>query len=114
MALANRSYAGQVLFVHLDPFEAHVEPLREDVAELLLGGRGIATWLWYHHQPPGADPLGPDNRLIFGSGPLTGTPAPTSGRFALVTKSPVSGGILDSYSGGPFGQALKFAGYDFV
>lgn len=114
MALNNRSYAGCVLFVDLDPFEAHVEPLSEEAAELLLGGRGVATWLWYKHQPPLVDPLGPDNLLIFATGPLTGTPAPTSGRFGLVTKSPVSKGILDSYSGGPFGQALKFAGYDFL
>jgi aldehyde:ferredoxin oxidoreductase len=114
MALDKRSYAGNILFVDLDPFEAHVEPLREDVAALLLGGRGIATWLWYTLQPPKADPLGPDNLLIVGTGPLTGTPAPTSGRYGLVTKSPVSRGILDSYSGGPFGQALKFAGYDFL
>jgi len=114
MALDKRSYAGHILLVDLDPFEAHVEPLREDVAALLLGGRGIATWLWYTLQPPKADPLGPDNLLIVGTGPLTGTPAPTSGRYGLVTKSPVSKGILDSYSGGPFGQALKFAGYDFL
>ena len=114
MRLSERSYAGQILYVTLDPFEAHVEPLRADVAEALLGGRGVATWLWHRHQPPGADPLGPDNHMIFATGPLTGTPAPTSGRFGLVTKSPASRGILDSYSGGPFGQALKFAGYDFL
>ena len=114
MALDKRGYAGKVLFVDLDPFESHVSPMREDVAERLLGGRGIATWLWYQHQTPRTDPLGPDNLMIIATGPLTGTPAPTSGRFGLVTKSPASKGILDSYSGGPFGQALKFAGYDFL
>ncbi len=114
MGLEQRGYAGQVLYVDLDPFETHSEPLRQDVAALLLGGRGVATWLWHSHQSPGADPLGPDNLLIIATGPLTGTPAPTSGRFGLLTKSPASGGILDSYCGGAFGQALKFAGYDFL
>ena len=111
-SLKARGYAGQILFVDLDSPKYHTEPLPRDVAELLLGGRGVATWLWHRHQPPKADALSPDNHFIVFTGPLTGTSAPTAGRFGLVTKSPATGSILDSYCGGPFGKSLKYAGYD--
>ncbi len=111
-SLQQRGYAGQILFVDLDRPEYHTEPLARDAAELLLGGRGVATWLWHQHQPPKVDALSPDNHFIVFTGPLTGTSAPTAGRFGLVTKSPATGSILDSYCGGPFGKSLKYAGYD--
>ena len=84
-SLQQRGYAGRILFVDLDGPSHHVEPLPRDVAEKLLGGRGLATWLWYHHQPPQVDACSPDNHLIVFTGPLTGTPSPTAGRFGLVT-----------------------------
>ena len=58
------------------------------------------------------DPLGPDNKLIFAPGPMTGTFAPSSGRYNVVTKGPLTGTIAASNSGGTFGPELKFAGYD--
>jgi aldehyde:ferredoxin oxidoreductase len=112
LSLQSRGYAGRILFIDLEGPEHWTEPLPPHVAEGLLGGRGVATWLWYHNQPKRADALSPDNHLIVFTGPLTGTTAPTAGRFGLVTKSPATGSILDSYCGGPFGQALKYAGYD--
>jgi len=58
------------------------------------------------------DPLSPDNRMIFHTGPLTGTTAPTAGRFGLTTKSPATGTYFDAYCGGYWGNMLKYAGYD--
>jgi len=63
---------------------------------------------------PAADPLGADNKLIFSTGPLTGTMASTSGRYSVVTKGPLTNAIAASNSGGKFGAELKYAGYDMV
>jgi aldehyde:ferredoxin oxidoreductase len=79
---------------------------------LVLGGKGLGAWLLYDEQPPGVDPLSPANHLIFHNGPLTGTSAPTAGRFGCTTRSPATGAYCDSYCGGYWGQTLKYAGYD--
>ncbi len=63
---------------------------------------------------PKADAMGPDNVLIFATGPLNGTMASTSGRYAVICKSPLTDGIGDSNSGGKFGAFLKYAGYDLL
>ena len=63
---------------------------------------------------PSADPLGPDNVLIFATGPLGGTMASTSGRYGVITKGPLTGAIACSNSGGKFGAELKYAGYDLL
>ncbi len=79
---------------------------------MYLGGKGLGLKLLYERLSPGVDPLGPDNVLVFMMGVLMGTGAPCSGRFAAITKSPLTG-IMDSCScGGPFGMSLKTAGYD--
>jgi aldehyde:ferredoxin oxidoreductase len=79
-----------------------------------LGERGLATKYLMENMDPSADPLGPDNVLIFATGPLSGTMASTSGRYAVVTKGPLTGAIACSNSGGKFGAELKFAGYDLL
>jgi aldehyde:ferredoxin oxidoreductase len=79
---------------------------------LLLGGKGLGAWLLYNEQGAHVDPLGPENQLIFHTGPLTGTTAPTAGRFGVTTKSPATGTYFDAYCGGYWGQMLKYAGYD--
>jgi len=79
-----------------------------------LGGKGLGSLLLYNEMMPGVDPLGPDNLFILVVGPLTGTSAPTSGRFGIITKSPATGTILDAYCGGFFGQTMKYAGYDVI
>ncbi|MDD5474147.1 MAG: aldehyde ferredoxin oxidoreductase family protein [Candidatus Methanoperedens sp.] len=77
-----------------------------------IGGRGLGVKLYCDAIDPDIDPLSPENILIFATGPLTGTPAPMSGRHAMVSKSPLTGTIFDSSSGGFFGKELKFAGID--
>ncbi len=112
MNLKNSGYCDNVLRIHIGSGEVRTEPLPETATRLLLGGKGLGAYYLYHELPPGTDPLGPDNLLILHTGPLTGTTAPTAGRFGSTTKSPATGTYSDSYCGGFFGQTLKYAGYD--
>jgi aldehyde:ferredoxin oxidoreductase len=100
------------LRVDLSTGKIETTPLPEDVMPLILGGKGLGAWLLYTEQPAGVDPLSPENHLIFHNGPLTGTTAPTSGRFGVTTKSPATGTYFDAYCGGYWGNTLKYAGYD--
>jgi len=81
---------------------------------MFLGGRGLASKILYDEIDPKVDPLSPENKIIFAAGPLTGTNAPTGGRYMVITKGPLTGTIASSNSGGFFGAELKFAGYDMV
>ncbi|MFZ3060409.1 MAG: aldehyde ferredoxin oxidoreductase family protein [Candidatus Methanoperedens sp.] len=83
-----------------------------DILRSFIGGRGMGVKLYYDNTDPGINPLSPENLLVFATGPLTGTLAPLSGRHVMVSKSPLTGTILDSSSGGFFGKELKFAGID--
>ena len=80
--------------------------------KLYLGGKGLGLKLLFERLAPGIDPLGEANYLAFMMGVLMGTGAPCSGRFAALTKSPLTGIMLTSSCGGPFGMAYKTAGYD--
>ena len=104
----------KILRVDLSKGTATTEPLNMDWAQQYLGERGLATKYLMENMDPKADPMGPDNVLIFATGPLTGTMASTSGRYAVVTKGPLTGAIACSNSGGKFGAELKYAGYDLL
>jgi aldehyde:ferredoxin oxidoreductase len=83
-------------------------------ANAYIGERGLGTKYLMENMDPKADAMGPDNVLIFATGPLNGTMASTSGRYAVICKSPLTNGIGDSNSGGKFGAFLKYAGYDLL
>ena len=102
---------GQFLVADLDRREAWTVPLPDWLKHDFVGGKGFGAKLLYDLTPPGADPLGPDNPLLFMTGPLTGTAAPSM-RACVVTKSPLTGIYLDSFFGGRFGPEIKYAGYD--
>jgi len=85
---------------------------REYDSGLWLGGRGLATRIFCDLVDPLCDPLGPDNTVVFAVSPLTGTTAPTAGRGHVVFKSPLTGGIGSSNSGGKWGKVMKSAGWD--
>ncbi len=104
----------KILRVDLSKGTAESEPLNMDWAFEYLGERGLGTKYLMENMDPKADPLGPDNPLIFATGPLTGTMSSTSGRYAVITKGPLTGAIACSNSGGKFGAELKFAGYDLM
>jgi len=114
MSLENRGYRNKILRVDLTTEKIERESLDEKITRLFLGGKGLGSWILYNELLPHTEPLSPENLLIFVTGPLTGTKAPTSSRFGVVTKSPASKTILDSYSGGFFGQMIKYAGYDVI
>jgi aldehyde:ferredoxin oxidoreductase len=91
-----------------------VEDLDQDLAKDYIGGRGLASKMLYDEIDPAVDPLSPENKLIFATGPLTGTGAIAGSRYMVVTKSPLTGFIACSNSGGYFGPELKYAGYDMI
>jgi len=105
-------FHGRVLVADLTRGEVRAEPLDPDAALLYLGGRGLATRLLYDAIDPTCDPLGPENAFVIASSPLVGTSAPTAGRGHMVFKSPLTGVIGTSNSGGTWGAALKSAGCD--
>ncbi|GAV24933.1 aldehyde ferredoxin oxidoreductase [Carboxydothermus islandicus] len=107
-------YCGKVLRVNLSTGEIKKEPLDLEVAKKFLGGRGLGSYFLANEIDPAVDPLSPENKIIFATGPLTGSSAPTSGRYMVVTKSPLTGAIACSNSGGFWGAELKFAGYDLI
>jgi aldehyde:ferredoxin oxidoreductase len=105
---------GRVLVVDVGTGEQHEEALDAYAAEAFLGGRGLGAYYLFKLLPAGADPLGPENPLIFTSGPLSGTAAPGSARAALVTKSPQTGLYLFCITGGELGPAIKRSGFDVI
>lgn len=109
-----KGYAGRVLEVDLQERSFAFEPLDEEIARLYIGGKGYGTRLLYDRTEAGIDPLGPANPLIFATGPLNGSVAPQSNRFAVVCKSPLTGGIGNATCGGSFAFGLKKAGIDVL
>src|SRR5574341_790978 len=107
-------WTGHLLRVILTKGTAEKEPLNMTWAAEYIGGRGLGTRYLYEEMDPTADALSPENQLIFATGPLTGTYAPTGGRYMVLCKSPLTGAIASSNSGGYWGPELKFAGYDIV
>ncbi|MBQ04756.1 aldehyde ferredoxin oxidoreductase [Candidatus Bathyarchaeota archaeon] len=91
-----------------------VERLDAELTQNYIGGTGVGVKLFVDSHPKGVDPIGPDNSTIIATGPLTGSRAPTSGRFSLVTRSPLTETIFDSNSGGNWGVKLKRCGFDGV
>ncbi len=106
------SWAGNILRVDHDAGTCAGEPLRRDWAALYLDQRGLATKYLYEEIDASVDPLDPGNKLIFASGPLTGTMSATGGRYAVVTKGALTGAIACSNSVGKFGAEFKRAGWD--
>ena len=106
------SYSGKILHVDLSKEKAWEEPLSQERIRNFLGGRGINAALLFETVAHGADPLGARNVLIFGTGALSGTFAPASGRTTVTCKGPATHLYLKSSVGGHFGPELKFAGFD--
>ncbi len=107
-------YMGKLLRINLTDQSVKVEDLDFELAKKYVGGRGLGTKILFDEIDPKIDALSPENKLIFINGPLTGTPTPTGGRYMVVTKSPLSGTIASSNSGGTWGARLKYAGYDGI
>lgn len=104
----------KILRVDLTEEVCQEEMLNMAWAEHYIGQRGLATKYLSEEMDPTADPLSPDNIIIFATGPLTGTSAATGGRYSVITKSPLTNAIACSNSGGYWGGELRMAGWDMV
>jgi len=108
-------YAGRILHVDLSSGKTWTEPLKEELAKQYIGGIGLGIRLYLDHSKAGVDPFSPENPLIFVTGPLSGTMGPTAGNgYAVVSKSPATGGVAEAKAHGFLGPDLKRAGYDAV
>lgn len=107
-------WIGKALRVNLSSGTIQAEDIPRQWLEDYVGGRGLADRYLFQEMDPTVDALAPENKLIFATGPLTGTPAPCGARYMVVTKGALTGAITTSNSGGHWGPELKFAGYDLV
>ncbi len=118
-------YMGKILKVDLSAGSIKEEPTNMEIAKKYLGGKGYSIYLLYQYlkeyekkgiAPRDIDPFGPENVLIFGTGPATGVPGfPSPGRYHVMgLRSPLTGSVASANSGGEFGPFLKFAGYDMI
>lgn len=110
----SNAFVGQILCVNLTSGEIRTEALNPDWARQTLGGASLATRYLFELTAPGIDPLGAENMLIFMTGALTGTPSASASRYSVVAKSPQTNLWGQSNSGGFFGPALKWSGFDGV
>ena len=107
-------YTGKILRVNLSEQTAVEEQLPPEVARDYIGGAGFGIKYLFDELEAGVDPLGPENKLIFAGGPFSGTTVPCASRMAVTAKSPLTGAVGMSLSGGHFPVELKFAGYDVL
>lgn len=107
-------YMGKILRVNLSDQTYSEQSVTEELAKNFIGGAGFGIKFLFDEVPAKADALGPENKLIFAVGPLSGTPAPCASRMAVVAKSPLTGAVGLSLSGGYFPVEMKFAGYDAI
>ena len=108
------SWAGKILRVDLTAGTVKSEPLNMEWARAYIGSRGLGTKYLCEEVDATVDPLSPANKIIWATGPLTGTMASTGGRYTVITKSPLTGAIACSNSGGYWGAEFKMAGWDMV
>ena len=109
--MALGGYANRVARIDLTTGTVSYEEINEQDALLYIGARGLGVKFLFDNGPQ-VDPLGPDNMLALVNGPLTGSEATMSGRLAFVTKSPLTGTIVDSHMGGWSAARLRWAGFD--
>ena len=107
-------YTGKILRVDLTTGTIGIDEHDEYWYRTYMGGALYAAWYMLHETPPGVDPLGPDNMLIFANSPIVGAPAAGFNRMTVCGRSPVTGGFGEAHTGGFSGPELKFAGFDAV
>ncbi|MDW7739292.1 MAG: aldehyde ferredoxin oxidoreductase family protein [Bacillota bacterium] len=107
-------YTGKTLRINLSNQTYSFEPTSEDMARNFIGGAGFGIKTLLDEVSPDTDPLGPDNKLIFSSGPFCGTTIPCASRMTVTAKSPLTGAVGMALSGGYFPAEMKLAGYDTI
>ncbi len=114
MTFPYKGYAGYYLDVDLTKGKVHKKELEKEWARLYLGGSGVAAKILWERTGPDTEPLGPENVLVLGTGPLTGVLFSPSGRMMFASKSPLTGVWGESHVGGFLGAEIKYSGFDFV
>ena len=114
MASKYKAYTGKILDINLSTKEIGEYMVSDEDRELFLGGRFLSTKILWDELKPGIDPLSDENVLVVMTSPLNGTNAPSTSRYDISAKSPLTGGIGHSNSGGNFGVFLKRAGWDGI
>lgn len=109
-----KGYMGKILRVNLTAGSCLLEDTDEKIARQYLGGSGYASYIMYNEVPKGTDPLGPDNKIIFFSSPLSMNNVPGGGSFMIGFKSPATGGWGQARSGGEFGPCMRKSGLDGI
>ena len=109
-----KGWKGKILRVDLSKRTHRVDELDSNTVKMFLGGHGVATKILMDEMDPEVEPLSPDNKLIFSTGPLTGTAALMGSRYMVTAKSPLTGLLGFGNSGGFFGPAMRSAGYDHI
>ena len=102
-------YCGRILRINLSDNRVWEQPLDEEFCRKYIGGSGIGARFLYDMTDGDTDPLGPENPLIFMTGPFAGTPVPTSGRHHIVAKSPLTGIYGKGMSGATGAWGLRHA-----
>lgn len=108
------AYYEKLARINLSTGKIKVEKLDLELAHKFIGGRGLGTKILYDEGVATVEPLSPENKLVYITGPMTGAAAPSTGRYMVVTKSPLTGMIACSNSGGIWGAKLKHAGWDAI
>lgn len=106
-----KGWWGRILRVDLTNNKVWVQEYSPEVAKNFIGGRGLAAWILWN-EAKNVDPLGPENRLVFASGPFNGLPTPSGGKMVIAAKSPLTGGYGDGNLGTMATVHLRKAGYD--
>lgn len=107
-------YIGKILWVNLSNRKWEDRYIDKELSRKYIGGSGLGAYFLYKGTSKKTDPLGEDNLIIFMTGPFIGSPAPTSGRHSIISKSPLTGILGESDIGGSWGSGLKLAGYDGI
>ncbi|UCD97289.1 MAG: aldehyde ferredoxin oxidoreductase family protein [Candidatus Bathyarchaeota archaeon] len=107
-------YAGKTLRINLSKTVSKAQPLDKTLVTMYLGGRGFNSQRIYTELPRDVEPLSPQNKLFFATGPLVGTAFPLGARFNVSAKSPQTRILGDSNAGGHFAPEMKYAGYDQI
>ncbi|MGB2690308.1 MAG: aldehyde ferredoxin oxidoreductase family protein [Desulfobacterales bacterium] len=107
-------FYGRYLKIDLTDEKYNLVPLNDEILLTYLGGKGLASYLLYSINPPGVDPLSPENCLILATGPITNSRIWGSSRYGVFTKSPQTGFYSESYAGGKVPEAIDSSGFDAV
>ena len=109
-----KGFFNRLIIIDATDRTTRVETIDDTLLETYMGGKGLATHLLLEHNPPGVDPLAPENHLIVGLGPVTDSPVYGSCRYGIFSKSPLTGFYAESYSGGKAAVSISRTGYDFI